>query len=73
MISCRSQDRISILAECLKQEKKLRDNNTDNEALSDSVALLYEKHGIDRDAEIRHIGENPEGLIQLLKELKSDR
>lgn len=72
-ISCRSHDRISVFADCLKEEKRLRDHENDPEALRDSLALLYEKYGIDRDAEIQHVGENPDAWIQLLKDLKSDR
>jgi len=73
IISCQSQDRISVLAECLKEEKRLRDSETDSEALRDSLELLYRKYGMDRDAEIQHIGENPDAWILLLKELRSAR
>ncbi|MDH4211757.1 MAG: hypothetical protein OEV79_09975 [candidate division WOR-3 bacterium] len=73
IISCQSQDRIIVLAEYLKEEKRLRDSESSEEALQDSLKLLKEKYGIDRDAEIRKLGENPGEWIDLLRELKRGR
>lgn len=72
-VSCQRRDRTTVLAEYLKEEKRVRDNESNPAALEESLSILNEKYGIDRDAEIRHVGENPGRLIELLKELKSDR
>ncbi len=72
-MSCQSQDRIIVLAEYLKEEKKLRDSESSEEALQNSLKILEAKYGIDRDAEIRRLGENPGEWIELLRELKRDR
>jgi hypothetical protein len=69
-ITCQRQDRITVLAEYLKEEKRLRDSEWSEEALRDSLRILEEKYGVDRDAEIHRLGENPGEWIDLLRELK---
>ncbi|UCD04622.1 MAG: hypothetical protein JSV98_05745 [candidate division WOR-3 bacterium] len=70
ILSCQKQDRIAILAEYLKEEKRLRENESSAQALRDSLKLLEEKYKIDRNAELRKLAEDPGEWVDLLKELK---
>jgi hypothetical protein len=73
ILSCQKPDRIAILTEYLKEEKRLRENESSAQALRDSLEILQEKYKIDRDAELRKLAEDPSGWVNLLKELKRAR
>lgn len=68
--SCQQQDRVAILVEYLREEKRLRENESSEKVLRDSLKLLEEKYKIDRDAELRKLAENPSEWVDLLRELK---
>ena len=73
ILSCHKPDRIAILAEFLKEEKRLRENESSVQVLRDSLKILEEKYKIDRDAELRKLADDPNEWVNLLRELKRAR
>lgn len=69
--ACEREDRSAVLAEYLKEEKKLRERVTNEESLRDSIAGLREKYRINQDA--WQLNEDPDQWIELLRKLRHDQ
>jgi hypothetical protein len=59
--------------EYLKAEQKLRDRLNNSPALDDSLAFLEKRFGIDREAELKFLKNNPEQWAVVLKALRNEK
>lgn len=59
--------------EYLRAEQGLRDRLSNSPALSDSLAALEERLGVNRKGELEYLKSNPEQWVVLLKALRNER
>jgi hypothetical protein len=70
--SCRKPDPTSILAEYLKEEKRLRNKIEDKTVFGDSLKAAQKKYSIDMEQELSRLRKHPEQWPVLLRKLKRE-